>query len=323
MNAKLNPAKPRVLLTNAIHPQLLPVLAEHCEVIVAPDASPATLARLIADVEGLIVRAQLAPDVFDHAPKLRAVVRHGVGLDMIPVAAATARGIPVANLPGSNTAAVVEYCIAAMLHLRRGLAAMDARVRSEGWAAARPLADHGTELRQSVCGIVGVGAVGSQLAGVATGLGMRVLGLTRRPGSLPAQVEPVSKQVLFEQADIVVLCCPLNEQTRGLVDAATVAMMKPGAILINVARGPVIATAAVLAALRQGRLGGAALDVHERQPLAPGDPVFDCPNLLLTPHVAGITATSMLAMSHGAVGTMLALLRGESPSNVVNPEVFR
>lgn len=323
MNAKLNPAKPRVLLTNAIHPQLQPVLAEHCEVIVAPDASPATLARLIADVEGLIVRAQLAPDVFDHAPKLRAVVRHGVGLDMIPVAAATARGIPVANLPGSNTAAVVEYCIAAMLHLRRGLAAMDARVRREGWAAARPLADHGTELRQSVCGIVGVGAVGSQLAGVATGLGMRVLGLTRRPDSLPAQVEPVSKQVLFEQADIVVLCCPLNEQTRGLVDAATVAMMKPGAILINVARGPVIATAAVLAALRQGRLGGAALDVHERQPLAPGDPVFDCPNLLLTPHVAGITATSMLAMSHGAVGTMLALLRGESPSNVVNPEVFR
>lgn len=323
MNAKLNPAKPRVLLTNAIHPQLQPVLAEHCEVIVAPDASPATLARLIADVEGLIVRAQLAPDVFDHAPKLRAVVRHGVGLDMIPVAAATARGIPVANLPGSNTAAVVEYCIAAMLHFRRGLAAMDARVRSEGWAAARPLADHGTELRQSVCGIVGVGAVGSQLAGVATGLGMRVLGLTRRPDSLPAQVEPVSKQALFEQADVVVLCCPLNEQTRGLVDAATVAMMKPGAILINVARGPVIATAAVLAALRQGRLGGAALDVHERQPLAPGDPVFDCPNLLLTPHVAGITATSMLAMSHGAVGTMLALLRGESPPNVVNPEVFR
>ena len=323
MNAKLNPAKPRVLLTNAIHPRLLPVLAEHCEVIVASDASPATLARLIADVEGLIVRAQLAPDVFDHAPKLRAVVRHGVGLDMIPVAAATARGIPVANLPGSNTAAVVEYCIAAMLHFRRGLAAMDARVRSEGWAAARPLADHGTELRQSVCGIVGVGAVGSQLAGVATGLGMRVLGLTRRPDSLPAQVEPVSKQALFEQADIVVLCCPLNEQTRGLVDAATVAMMKPGAILINVARGPVIATAAVLAALREGRLGGAALDVHERQPLAPGDPVFDCPNLLLTPHVAGITATSMLAMSHGAVGTMLALLRGESPSNVVNPEVFR
>ena len=184
-------AKPLVLLTNAIHPQLQPVLAQHCEVVLAPDASPATLARLIVDAEGLIVRSQLAPDLFDSAPRLRAVVRHGVGLDMIPVAAATARAIAVANLPGSNTTAVVEYCIAAMLHFRRGLAAMDARLRSDGWAAARPLADRGTELGQSVCGIVGVGAVGARLAGVASGLGMRVLGLTRRPPSRGCSSRPI------------------------------------------------------------------------------------------------------------------------------------
>lgn len=316
-------AKPRVLLTNDIHPLLLPVLAAHCEVILAPDASPATIARLIVDVDGLIVRTQLAPDVFDNATKLRAVVRHGVGLDMIPVTAATAHGIPVANLPGSNTAAVVEYCVAAMLHFRRGLAGIDARLRSDSWAAARPLADSGTELGRSVCGIVGVGAVGAQLAGAAAGLGMRVIGVTRRPGSLPACVEAVSKQELFQQADVVVLCCPLNEQTRGMVDVETVAMMKPGAILINVARGPVIDTAAVVDALRQGRLAGAAMDVHDRQPLTGQEPVFDCPNLLLTPHVAGITATSLLGMSQGAVDTMLALLRGERPANVVNPEVFK
>lgn len=316
-------AKPRVLLTNDIHPLLLPVLAAHCEVILAPDALPATIARLVVDVDGLIVRAQLAPDVFDHATRLRAVVRHGVGLDMIPVTAATARGIPVANLPGSNTAAVVEYCVAAMLHFRRGLAGMDARLRSEGWAAARPMADSGTELGRSVCGIVGVGAVGAQLAGVAAGLGMRVMGVTRRPDSLPAHVEAVSRQALFSKADVVVLCCPLNEQTRGMVDAATVAMMKPGAILVNVSRGPVIDTAAVIDALRQGRLGGAAMDVHDRQPLSGQEAVFDCPNLLLTPHVAGITATSLLGMSQGAVDTMLALLRGERPANVVNPEVFQ
>ena len=314
--------KPKVLLTNPIHPQLLPLLEAHCEVLVAPDTSPATIARLMTDVEGLMVRAQLAPDVFDNAPKLRAVVRHGVGLDMIPVAAATARGIPVANLPGSNTAAVVEYCVAAMLHFRRGLGLMDARLRGAGWAAARPLADQGTELRQSVCGIVGLGAVGTQLAGVAAGLGMRVIGLTRRPSAMPAHVEPVNRQALFEQADIVVLCCPLNEQTRGLVDAATVALMKPTAILINVSRGPVIDTAAVLAALRQGHLGGAALDVHDQQPLTGKEPLFDCPNLLITPHVAGITATSLHGMSHGAVHTLIALLRGEKPANVVNPEVF-
>ena len=315
--------KPRVLLTNAIHPQWQPLLAQACDVVVAPDASATTLARLLADVDGLIVRSQLASDVFDHATRLRAVVRHGVGLDMIPVAAATARRIPVANLPGSNTAAVVEYCIAAMLHLRRGLATIDARLRSDGWAAARPLADGGAELGGGVCGIVGLGAVGTRLATAATGLGMRVVGLARRPESLPAQVTPATKQALFAEADVVVLCCALNDETRGLVDAATLASMKTTAILVNVSRGPVIDTPAVLAALREGRLGGAALDVHDRQPLKADEAVFDAPRLLLTPHVAGITATSMEGMSRGAVETMLALLRGERPSNVVNPEVFR
>ena len=315
--------KPRVVLTNPIHPLLLPVLAQHCDVVLAPDTSAATLARLVADADALIVRAQLAPDLFEHAKRLRAVVRHGVGLDMIPVGAATARGIPVANLPGSNTQAVVEYCIAAMLHLRRRLAPIDAKLRGERWAAARPLADAGSELGGSVCGIVGIGAVGGRLAQVASALGMRVLGLTRRPGSLPAHVEAADKAQLFGQSDVVVLACPLNDETRGLVDAATVASMKSGSILINVARGPVIDTDAVLAALREGHLGGAAFDVHDRQPLRGDESLFDAPNLLLTPHVAGITATSMRAMSEGAVATVLALLRGERPANVVNPQVFQ
>lgn len=316
-------AVPRVLLTNPIHPALLPVLQTACEVVTAPDGAADTLRRLVADADALVVRTQLPADLFDHAPRLRAVVRHGVGLDMIPVAAATARGIPVANLPGSNATAVVEYCLAAMLHLRRGLATLDARLRSEGWAAARPLADSGLELGQSICGIVGVGGIGTCLAAVVQGLGMRVLGLTPRPQGLPPGVQAADKAQLFAQADVVVLCCPLNDATRGLVDAATLARMKPGAILVNVARGPVVDTPALLAALREGRLAGAALDVHDRQPLQADDPVLHCPRLLLTPHVAGITATSMHGMSRGAVDTVLALLRGERPSNVVNPEVFR
>ena len=314
--------KPKVLLTDQIHPALRPLLDEHCEVIVAPNANATTLARLIADADGLIVRNKLAADLFDAAPRLRAVVRHGVGLDLIPVDAATARGIPVANLPGSNTIAVAEYAIAALLQLRRGLATIDGRLRSEGWASARPLADLGTELRGSVLGIVGVGAVGSRVATVAQALGMQVLGLTRRPDTLPAGVAAADKATLFARADAVLLACPLNESTRGLVDAATLVTMKPTALLINVARGAVVETPALLAALRAGLLGGAALDVHDRQPLQPGDAVFDAPNLLLTPHVAGITATSLLGMSRGAVDTMLAMLRGERPSNIVNPEVF-
>ncbi|MDQ6627059.1 MAG: hydroxyacid dehydrogenase, partial [Pseudomonadota bacterium] len=180
----------------------------------------------------------------------------------------------------------------------------------------------GAELGGGICGIVGVGAVGTRVAAAAAGLGMRVIGLARRPESLPGAVTPATKQALFAEADVVVLCCSLTDATRGLVDAATLATMKPTAILINVSRGPVIDTPAVLAALREGRLGGAALDVHDRQPLKPDEAVFDAPRLLLTPHVAGITATSMEGMSRGAVETMLALLRGERPANVINPEVF-
>lgn len=315
--------KPKVLLTDAIHPSVMPLLAEHCDVVLAPDASPSTLARLVVSAEGLIVRNKLEPDLFGHALKLRAVVRHGVGLDMIPVQAATARGIPVANLPGSNTTAVVEYCLASMLQLRRGLATIDACIRRDGWASTRPLADRGTELSGGVLGIVGVGAVGSRLAVVAMALGMNVLGLTRRQETLPAGVAPASKVELFTRADIVVLACPLNDATVGLVDAATLALMKPDAILINVSRGPVVDTEALIAALKQKRLGGAALDVHDRQPLVPTESVFSAPNLILTPHVAGITATSLLGMSNGAVNTMLSLLRGERPLNIVNPEVFR
>jgi D-3-phosphoglycerate dehydrogenase len=314
--------KPRVLLTHPIHPAILPQLESTCDVMTAPETSPDVLRKLVTDADGLIVRAQLPEDLFDFAPRLRAVVRHGVGLDMIPVAAATARGIPVANLPGSNTTAVVEYCIGAMLHLRRNLAAIDNRLRTDGWGAARALADHGTELQGSVCGIVGVGAIGGRLAALAAGLGMKVMALTRRPERLGHGIEAVSKSRLFEKSDVIVLSCPLTPQTRGLVDAPTLAAMKPDAILINVSRGPVVDTEAVLAALRQGRLGGAAMDVHDRQPLAPDDPVLQGPRLLLTPHVAGITGTSMRRMSEGAVGTVLALLRGERPDNVVNPQVF-
>jgi D-3-phosphoglycerate dehydrogenase / 2-oxoglutarate reductase len=317
--------KPKVLLTNPIHPDLVPELGEHCDVVLAPDPGIATLSRLVADAEAIIVRAQLTPDLLSaqSAPKLRAIVRHGVGLDMIPVPVATARGIPVANLPGSNTQAVAEYVIAAMLHLRRGLATMDGVLRTEGWATSRALADHTLELGGGTCGIVGVGAIGGRVAELARAFGMRVLGLARRPERLPAGVEAADKRTLFAQSDVVVLCCPLTEQTRGLVDAATVASMKRGALLVNISRGPVIDTAAVLAALREGRLGGAALDVHDRQPLTGSEAAFDAPNLLLTPHIAGITDSSMRAMSRCAIDTVLALLRGERPANVVNPEVFR
>ena len=312
----------KVLLTNPIHPDCHEALIKECDVVVAPDIKPETLKGLISDCDGLIVRCQLSPDIFDQVQQLKAVVRHGVGLDFIPVDAATKKGIPVANLPGSNTNAVVEYCLAAIFYFRRRLDLIDSRLRSEGWAKARPLADPSAEIANTTLGIIGFGAIGSKLAQAAVGLQMKTIALTRRPEALPSGVRAVTKIELFSQSDVIVICCPLNEQTRGLVDQVAISAMKPNAILINIARGPVLDTQAVIKALKSGAIAGAAMDVHDQQPLSGQEAVFNCPNLLLTPHIASITASSMKGMSEGSVATILSILNGDRPKNIVNPEVF-
>jgi len=290
--------------------------------VVAPDTKPETLKELISDCDGLIVRCQLPQDIFEGTRQLKAVVRHGVGLDFIPVDAATKKKIPVANLPGSNTNAVVEYCLAVIFYFRRRLDLLDSKLRSQGWAKARPLADPSTEISTTTLGIIGFGAIGSQLAMAATGLKMKVIALTQRPEALPSGVHAASKIELFTQSDVIVVCCPLSEQTRGLVDQASISIMKSNAILINIARGPVVDTDAIINALKIGGIAGAAMDVHNQQPLSGEEAVFDCPNLLLTPHIASITASSMHGMSDGSVKTILAILNGKRVENIVNPEVF-
>ena len=312
----------KVLLTNSIHPDCHQALIKECDVVVAPDIKPETLKGLILDCDGLIVRCQLPQDIFDNAQQLKAVVRHGVGLDFIPVEAATKKGIPVANLPGSNTNAVVEYCLSTIFYFRRRLDLIDSRLRSEGWVKTRPLADPSTEIAMTTLGIIGFGAIGSKLADAAAGLQMKTIALTRRPESLPSGVRAVTKAELFSQSDVIVVCCPLNEETRGLVDHVSISMMKPNAILINISRGPVVDTQSIISALKGGAIAGAAMDVHDQQPLSGQEAVFDCPNLLLTPHIASITASSMKGMSEGSVKTILAILNGHRPKNVVNPEVF-
>jgi D-3-phosphoglycerate dehydrogenase len=316
-------ARPVVLLTNPIHPDAEAMLAAHARPVTAPDPSPETLRAMVAEAEGLVVRVKLPDDILAGAPRLRGIVRHGVGLDMIPVAAATACGIPVANLPGSNTQAVAEYAFAALFHLRRQVWRLDGGLRDDGWGAVRPIADGLSEIGGSTLGILGLGEIGGRVAKIGHhGFGMRVLGASRRGATLGGLVQAVDLDTLFAQSDAVVVACPLTEETRGLVDAGRIGRMRPGAVLINVARGPVVDTAALAAALHKGALAGAALDVFDVQPLPPDAPLLACPNLLLTPHVAGITQTSSRAMSVGAVEEMLRILRGERPRNLVNPEIL-
>ena len=312
----------KVLLTNSIHPSYHEELLKECDVIVAPDTKPETLKNLVSDCDGLIVRCQLPQDIFANAPRLKAVVRHGVGLDFIPVSEATKKGIPVANLPGSNTNAVVEYCMAAIFYFRRRLDLIDLKLRHDGWLKARPIADISTEISGTTLGIIGMGAIGSKLAQAAAGMQMNVIALTRRPETLPLSIKPVTKEELFSQSDVIALCCPLNDQTRGLVDRTSIALMKPTSLLINISRGPVIDTQAVLDALKEGKIAGAAMDVHDFHPLSGEEVVFRYPNLLLTPHIASITASSMRGMSKGSVETILSILNGREVNNIVNPEVL-
>jgi D-3-phosphoglycerate dehydrogenase / 2-oxoglutarate reductase len=312
--------KPTVMLTNAMHPDGEAILAPHVKLIVPPDAKPETLRAWAKEADGIIVRAKLPDDIVDHAPRLKAMVRHGVGLDFIPVAAATARGVAVANLPGSNTSAVAEYVMSALMHLRRPLYRLNGKLRGEGWNTARPIADSLAELSGSTLGILGVGTIGRRIAGMARdGFGMKVLGTSRRKGSLPAGVEEVSLEDLFSNSDAIAVCCALTDETRGLVSRDLIGRMRPHAVLVNVSRGAVIETPALIAALQSGWIGGAALDVFDVQPLPPDDALFDCPNLLLTPHTAGITATSGRAMAVGSAEEMLRILRGDPPLNLVNP----
>ncbi len=311
-----------VLLTNPIHPDGEAMLVGHARLIVAPDTAPDTLRRMAQEATGIIVRAKLPDDIAEHAPKLKGIVRHGVGLDFIPVSQATAKGIAVANLPGSNTNAVAEFVFSALLNLRRPHGRFDATLRAEGWGIARGLADATAEISAQTLGIVGVGAIGTRISQIASkGFGMRVIGNSRRSGNMPAGVEEVALDHLFAEADAVVLSCALTDETRGLVNARRLALMKPGAVLINVSRGAVVGTEALREVLEAGRIAGAALDVFDTQPLPEDDPLLSCPNLLLSPHVAAITATSMRAMSIGAAEEMRRILAGEPPLNFVNAEI--
>ena len=315
--------KPLVLLTNPIDPAGMAMLGPHADIRLAAATDHATLRREVADADILIVRAFLPPDLFDHAPRLLACMRHGAGVDMIPVDAATRAGVIVGNVPGANAQTVAEYCVAQFLQHARGTAASNRLMRAGGWGAARAIADRATELHGKTIGIVGVGDIGNRLAAICHhGFGMRAIGYRRRPELLPAIVESVSVDQVFALSDYVALCCPLTPETRRLADARRIGLMQPHAFLVNVSRGPVVDQAALVAALREKRIGGAALDVFETQPLPAGDALLGLDNVFLTPHLAGLSAESMRAMSLAAVADTLRVLAGEKPLNFVNPEAW-
>jgi D-3-phosphoglycerate dehydrogenase / 2-oxoglutarate reductase len=314
--------RPIVYSTHPLHPNAARLLEGEADLVIASDLAPATLAREAQDADIVIVRASLPKVLFAGAKRLKAAIRHGAGLDMIPLEAATAAGVLVANVPGVNARSVAEHVIFVALALARRFRAIDADLRHEGWLAGRAHSLKARELHGATMGIIGMGHLGRAIANIAgCGLGMRILGATRRNSGFPEGVEPVTRDELLRLSDYVVLACPLSPETRGMIAARELASMPKGSFLVNVARGAVTVEEDVVAALKSGHLGGAAIDVFAEQPLPPDHPFFALDNVILTPHLAGITEESMERMGIGAVEETLRVLKGDLPLNLVNPSV--
>jgi (S)-sulfolactate dehydrogenase len=276
---------------------------------------PAALGRALTDAVALIVRnrTQVTADVLAAARRLRVVGRLGVGLDNIDMSACAARGIAVHAAVGANAVSVAEYVVGSAIVLGRRSAFLDATAALMAGRWPREAAGAGSEIGGRRIGIIGFGNIGQTVGRYAAALGMAV---SAHDDLLPAAdpawngVSRSSLDALLATADVVSLHCPLTPTTRGMINAERVSRMKKGAILINAARGGVVVEAAVAAALRSGRLSGAALDVFEREPIdeTTARLFSGLTNVILTPHVAGVTAQSNDRISALTVANVLGVL---------------
>jgi D-3-phosphoglycerate dehydrogenase / 2-oxoglutarate reductase len=269
--------------------------------------------------EALIVQwAPVTAAVLDAAPRCRFISRLGIGYEMVDVAAATQRGVAVANTPDYCVDEVVVHTLAMALWLVRGLGRFDASVRAGEWAAtaAYPAAARPAD---SVIGVVGLGRIGSQVAAQAKALGFHVVG--HDPYAAPGSDIPlVSLEDLLRSSDLVTLHAPLTAETKHLIRADMIALMRPGALLVNTCRGGLIDERAVAAALQSGRLGGIALDVFETEPLPAASPLRSHPNVLLSPHAAWYSPVSLAALPVRAAQQVVNFLAGIPVPSIVNPE---
>ena len=256
----------------------------------------------LADCDALIVRnrTQVNAEMLAHAPKLKVVGRLGVGLDNIDMVACKARGVEVIPAIGANALAVAEYVIGTAMLLLRGTYMSTAAVADGKWPRG-PLSN-GREIAGKTLGIVGFGGIGQLTAKLAQAMGMQTIAhdpmiVADAPVWQAHHTRCVSLDALLATSDVVTLHVPLLDATRNLINTTRLSLMKPDAILINTARGGIVDEAALAAALTSKKLGGAALDVFDEEPLKAGSPLAGCPNMILTPHIAGVTAEANTRVS--------------------------
>lgn len=311
---------PRVIVADPLTDGGLQLLRSQLEVLLPPDES--ALREAVPSSDALIVRSRtrVTSDLLYGAERLRLVARAGIGVDNIDVDAATARGILVVNAPLGNVRSTAEHTVAMIFALARRIPAADRAVRDGTWKTGY----EGMQLAGKRLGVIGVGKIGRQVATMASALGMEILA---HDPYLPEAawpelgLHPVPFDELVTRADIVTLHVPLLPETRGLIGAAEIGRMKPGAYVVNCARGGLVDEAALADALVSGRLAGAALDVFEREPLH-DSPLLAAPNLILTPHVAASTREAQAQVSTDVALAVLDFFAGKPPAFPVNPSVL-
>jgi len=298
-----------ILVTGAdLAPQAVDLL-EGYEVIYAgktpTEEDLVTLCRTHDPVAIIVRYGKVGAAVMDAAPSLKVISKHGSGTDTIDKAAASERGIEVVAAVGANAAAVAEQALALLLACAKSVVTLDARMHAGHWDKAT---HKSLELGGRTIGLVGLGAIGLRFARMADALGMRVLGFDPFAKDLPAHVEAVDLATLWRESDAISLHCPLTEDNRGLLDAQTLAQCKRGVIVVNTARGGLIDEHALLAAVRSGQVAMAGLDSFAVEPMAPGHPFQGEKNIVLSPHIGGVTGDAYVNMGVGAAKNLLQVL---------------
>ncbi|MEP4486409.1 MAG: D-glycerate dehydrogenase [Halioglobus sp.] len=320
----------KVLVTHRLPGNRIHDLHTYCNEVVWSDSGlmPAdTLQKELADCQGLIcmLTDRLSADVLACAPQLEFVSSMSVGVDHVDVPALTARGIPLGNTPGVLVDTTADLAFALLLAAARRVPEADNFVRQGNWSESNAWSPEfftGKDVSGATLGLVGLGAIAEAVARRAAGFGMNVLAWNRTPRNV-ANVANVSLDEVLSRSDFVSVHVALAPDTRNLISAARIAQMKPGAVLVNTARGGIVDESALAEALRTGYLYAAGVDVFEREPIAADNPLLELSNVVLAPHVGSATQLTRAKMADLAVENALAALAGQPMPHCVNPEIYK
>ncbi len=323
--------KPRIFVTRRIPEAGLEPLRHAADVEIWPDPLPPPYPVLVRKVAGIDALVSLLTDTVDAGlmdaagTGLKVISQMAVGFDNIDLAAATGRGIAVGNTPGVLTDTTADFAWALLMAAARRVAEGDRFARAGRWKTWGPVYFLGPDVTGATLGIVGFGRIGQAVAKRALGFDMRILYTSRNHHPEAARryrAEYTDLDALLGAADFVTLHTNLSPETHHLMNDARFRAMKPGSVLVNTARGPVVDPAALYRALTRGPLACAALDVTEPEPLPPGDPLFALENIIISPHIASASYGTRARMAAMAAENLLAGLRGERLPHCVNPQVY-